>query len=309
MHLDMNLLHTGYLFTAIDDLAGKKYRSQLLSTSMSIPTDRYIQYAPKDFFYVMVRDPAPPGVDGGSPWAADGGAQPPPHWMPGVWAAHADGPQGSVELLDVEPGRATWRVRAGTAESPAAAPLRELTGDDAHRVLFAVGAGVALEKRPRGIATDGRAAVPVQGGSESGVIVVSTDGRLSIERAAEAPAVDAHGDLLELPVILWDGTPVAPVPGPLTERAALGLTPSGRVIVARGSFSSDAPLADALGRAGCKRGLALDRGARATAFLDRAGGSSPPRARYDEDVVYAIASPMHPRGFRFDAATVVAQKK
>ena len=34
MHLDMNPYHTGFLFTAIDDLAGKKYKSQLLTTSM-----------------------------------------------------------------------------------------------------------------------------------------------------------------------------------------------------------------------------------------------------------------------------------
>jgi len=309
MHLDMNPLHTGYLFTAIDDLAGKKYRSTLLSPSMSIPTDRYIQYAPKDFFYVMVRDPSPPGVDGGSPWEADGGAQPPPRWMPGVWTSHVDGPQGSVELVDVEPGRATWRLRAGAAESPAAAPLRELTGDDAHRVLLAVGAGVALEKHPRGLATDGRSAVPMQGGAGSGVLVVSGEGRLSIEHAADVPAVEAHGDQLELPVLLWDGTPVAAVPGLVEERSALGLGPSGRVIVARGSFPSGAPLAEALGRAGCTRVLALDRGSRATAFLDRAGGSSPPRGKYDEVVVYAIASPMRPRGFRFDATTVFTPAK
>jgi hypothetical protein len=309
MHLDMNPYHTGFLFAAIDDLPAKKYRSQLLTTSMSIPTDRYIQYAPKDFFYVMVRDPAPPGLDGGSPWEADGGVQPPPRWMPGVWTAHVDGPQGSVELVDVEPGRATWRARAGSAESPAAAPLRELTGEDATRVLFAAGAGVALEKHPRGLATDGRLVVPAQGGAGSGVLVVSSEGRLSIARNEDAPALDPHGDLLELPVILWDDTATPASPGPLTLRSAIGVTPSGRVLLARGSFGSSGPLAEALGRAGCNRALALDRGSRATAFMDRAGGTSPPRSRYEEAVVYAVASPMHPRGFRFDAATIVAQGK
>jgi hypothetical protein len=309
MHLDMNPYHTGFLFTAIDDLAGKKYRSQLLTTSMSIPTERYIQYAPKDFFYVMVHDPAPPSLDGGSPWEADGGVQPPPRWIPGIWTAHIDGPQGSVELVDVEAGRATWRARAGTAESPAAAPLRELTGDDARRVLFAAGAGVALEKRPRGLATDGRLVVPVQGGAESGVLVVSSEGRLSIARNVDGAGLDAHADLLELPIILWDGTATPAVSGPVVLRSAIGLTPSGRVILARGSFGSAAPLAEALGRAGCSRALALDRGSRATAFIDRAGGSSSPRARYEEAVVYAVASAMRPRGFRFDPATIVAQGK
>lgn len=309
MHLDMNPYHTGFLFTAIDDLAGKKYKSQLLTTGMSIPTDRYIQYAPKDFFYVMVHDPTPPGLDGGTPWEADGGSQPPPHWMPGVWTAHVDGPQGSVELVDVEPGRATWRIRAGAAESPASAPLRELTGDDTKRVLLAAGAGVALEKRPRGIATDGRLAVPVHGGAESAVLVVGGEGKLSILRAADAPAVDAHGDELELPLLLWDGAAQPAPPGASSPRAALGITAAGRVLLARGSFTSDAPLGEALARAGCTRAVVLDRGARATAFLDRAGTASAPRGRYDETVLYAVATPLRPRGFRFDPATLVAQSK
>jgi len=308
MHLDMNPYHTGFLFTAIDDLPTKKYKAQLLTPGMSIPVERYIQYAPKDFFYVMVHDPTPPALDGGTPWEPDGGQQPPPRWMPGVWSAQVDGAQGSVELVDVEPGRATWRIRAGTSESPAATPLRELTGDDAKRVLFAVGAGVAGERRPRGIATDGRLAVPIHGGAESGLILVTEDGRLSMVRASEAPStIDAHGDLLELPIILWDGTVQPATAGAVGARSAIGLTGGGRVLFARGSFGSGAPLAEALARAGCVRAVALDRGDGATAFLDRAGGGKPPRARYDETVLDAIAAPLQPRGFRFDAATLFAQ--
>ena len=307
MHLDMNPYHTGFLFTAIDDLPAKKYKSQLLTPGMSIPVERYIQYAPKDFFYMMVHDPTPPSLDGGTPWTPDGGAQPPPGWMPGVWTARVDGPQGSVELFDVEPGRATWRVRAGATESVASTPLRELTGDDARRVLFAVGAGVAVDKRPRGIATDGRLAVPVHGGADSGVLVVADDGTLSMVRATETVGVEAHGDLLELPVVLWDGTVQPVTAATVAPRSALGITAGGRVLFARGAFASAAPLAEALLRAGCTRALSLDRGAGATAFLDRAGGSSPPRARYDETVLYAVATPLRPRGFRFDPVTVAVQ--
>jgi hypothetical protein len=311
MHLDMNPYHTGFLFTAIDDLAGKKYHSQLLTTGMSIPTERYIQYSPKDFFYVLVQDPTPPGLDGGTPWVADGGSQPPPHWMPGIWTAHVDGPQGgSVEVVDVEPGRATWRVRAGAAESPAAAPLRELASDDGKRVLLAVGAGIALDKRPRGIATDGRLAVPVHGGDESGALVVHDDGSIAMVRSKEIPPVDPHGDLVELPVVLWDGKQQPAgigTAGAVQPRAAIGMTASGRVLLARGSFASVEPLAEALARAGCTRALSLDRGAHATAFLDRAGSSSPPRGKYEETVLYAMATPLRPRGFRFDPSTLVAQ--
>jgi hypothetical protein len=301
MHLDMNPYHTGFLFAAIDDLSGKKYRSQLLTQLMSIPADRYIQYAPKDFFYVMVHDPRPPALDGAAHWVPDGGVQPPPHWIPGLWTTQVDG---RIELVDVEPGRATWRIRAGALESPASSPLRELAGDEAKRVLFAVGVGIAPEKAPRGLATDGRLAVPFHGGDDSGALVVSPDGTFTATRGSDAGNIDVRGDMLELPVILWDGKSESVAQGASQMRAAIGFGPSGRVIVARGSVSSAAALADALARAGCTRALSLDRGVHASAFLDRAGTNSPPRGRYDESVLYAIAAPLRPRGFRFESSLV-----
>jgi hypothetical protein len=307
MHLDMNPYHTGFIFMAVDDLSGSKYRSQLLTTAMSIPADRYIQYAPKDFFYVLVHDPTPPAVGGGAPWAADDGTQPPPRWMPGIWRTQLDGPEGSVELMDVEPGRATWRVRAGARDAPAAAPLRELGGDESRRVVLALGLGVAHDRRPLGLATDGRLAVVLRGGADSGALFVGADGQLAIARADDAPALGAHDDLVELPIAIWAGRVASFSPGAVTPRAALGVTPAGRVLVARGEFSSAAPLADALARAGCTRALSLDRGVHASAFVDRAGTSSPPRSRYDESVLYAIGAPLRPKGFRFEASTPVAQ--
>jgi hypothetical protein len=301
----MNPYHTGFLFAAIDDCGSKKYKSQLLTSAMSIPPDRYIQYAPKDFFYVMVHDPRPPAVDGAGPWEPDSGTQPPPHWIPGLWTTHVDG---GIELFDVEPGRATWRVRAGSQESPASNPLRELGGDEARRVLFAAGAGIAPEKGPRGLATDGRLAVPVHGGAESGVLLVDPDGKLALAGAMEVQGVDAHADMLELPIVLWDGRSQATAStGPVQARAVVGVTPSGRVLIARGSFRSLVPLADALARAGCTRALSLDRGVHASAFLDRAGTSNPPRGRYEESVLYAIAASLRPRAFRFEPSTLVAQ--
>jgi hypothetical protein len=85
------------------------------------------------------------------------------------------------------------------------------------------------------------------------------------------------------------------------------VTSGGRVILARGVVTGAGALGEALARAGCTRAVALDRGARATAFLDRAGTDSPPRGRYDETVLYAIAAPLPPRAFRFEPSTLVAQ--
>lgn len=305
IHLDMNPYHTGFLFAAIDDLAAKKYKSSLLTTAMSIPPDRYIQYSPKDFFYVMNHDPVPPALPGASPWVPDGGSQPPPRWLPGLWSARVAG--GAIDLLDVEPGRATWRIRAGRNDAAAAAPLREIAGDEAKHVLLAVGLGVAPDHRPLGLATDGRRAAAIRGGDSLGVLVVDGDGRLSISRADDPPSLGPHDDLAELPLALWEGRRFAPGGAALAARSVLGLTPSGRVLFARGVVAGVSSLVDALSAAGCTRALTLDRGLEATGFLDRTGTDRPPRGRYDESVVYAIGATLRPRGFRFDPAPLVAQ--
>ncbi|MGH7434321.1 MAG: phosphodiester glycosidase family protein, partial [Polyangiaceae bacterium] len=286
------------------------YKSQLLTPGMSIPVDRYIQYAPKDFFYVMVHDPTPRPVevDAASPWTADGGTQPPPHWMPGLWKAHIDGPRGPTELLDVEPERATWRIRAGAKEAPASRPARELEGDASRGVLLAATLGFAPEKHPLGFATDGRLAVSIHGGADSGALVAAADGKLSIVRADDATVAD-RSDLVELPLVVYDGHPVAAPSAPSSPvelRSALGITLAGRVLIARGSFSGFEPLAEALLHAGCDRAVALDRGGHTTAAIDRAGTARPPLAHYDESVLYALGAPLHPRGFRFDPTNPVA---
>ncbi len=310
MHLDMNPHHTGFLFTTITDLKARGYRSELLASKMEISPDRYIEYANKDFFYVMVHDSTPRPLAGVSGWAPDGGAQPAPTWMPGVFAARGEG---GVELLDVEPGRAAWRIRAGVHEPDAKtgqSPARELSDDDAHKVILALGLGVSQERHPRGLATDGRLVLPMSTGA-TGVLAAGADGALTILRSSELGPIAAHSDAVELPLLL-DDLAVLPPPhegrdaGPSPVRAALGRTAEGRVLVARGAapFTS---LAEVLKRAGCTRAVALDRGGAATPSWHRAGTTDPPRAHYDETTLSAIAVPLKPRGFRFEAEANVAQ--
>jgi Phosphodiester glycosidase len=307
MHLDMNPHHTGFLFTTINDLKSRAYKSELLAPKMEISPDRYIEYANKDFFYVMVHDSTPPAIAGVSAWAPDGGAQPAPVWMPGVFTARGDG---GVELFDVEPGRATWRIRAGGHEPDAKtgqSPARELPGDDAHKVILAVGLGVSQEKHPRGLATDGRLVLPMSGGA-TGVLSASADGTLAIVHPAELGPIAPHSDAVELPLLLDDGALVAAPheAHPAVVRAALGRTEGGRVLFARGG-ASFASLAETLKRAGCVRAVALDRGGVSEPALHRAGTADPPRAHYEETTLSAIAVPLKPRGFRFEPEAKVAQ--
>jgi hypothetical protein len=319
MHLDMNPHHTGFMYTNINEFKGRQYKSELLTREMEIDTDRYLLYAPKDFFYMMLHDPRPPALEG-TEWEPDPGAQPAPAWMAGLWR----GRSGNVELLDIEPARASFRARAGTKEpdkekersrerrkhdddetpAPAAAPARGtvLSEDDAHRVLFALTLGTSETRHLRGLVVDGQAVIPPSGDKNNGLLVISEDGALSIHRGGDA--VPSDGDVVELPLLLDEGAPVGTrIAAHGHAIAALGTTAAGRVFVARGASVDD--LGAALKRAGCTRAVLLDRGVGTEGAIYRAGTSTPPRSRYEETTLYAMGKALLPRGFRFEATNPV----
>jgi len=324
MHLDMNPHHTGFLYTNITEFKGRQYKSELLTREMEIDTDRYLLYAPKDFFYVMLTDPRPPAPEDVE-WEPDPGTQPAPSWMAGLWK----GRLGDVELLDVEPARASFRARSGTKEldkdtaargrdrqgdrrrgdddtAAKAAPRgSELHGDDAHRVLFALTLGISDPRRPRGLVVDGKVTIPISSDPSMGVILVSEDGAIAIASVKSGVTVPEKGDAVELPLLVDEGEAVTPLPVAEEGRApvALGITPNGRVLVARGRAVGD--VADALVKAGCTRAVLVDRGTGDHGVLHRAGTDTPPRSRYEETTLYAMAKPLLPRGFRFEATNPV----
>ncbi|MBS2014694.1 MAG: phosphodiester glycosidase family protein, partial [Deltaproteobacteria bacterium] len=300
-----------------------------LSNQMEIDTARFIEYAPKDFFYMTVHDPTPPSLEGGekTKWEPDPGVQPAPSWMAGLWRTVT----GGVEVLDVEPARATFRIRAGTKEpdpnaersqgKATAARAHELDADDAHRVLFALTLGASEAKHPRGLVTDGKIALAVSGAEHQALLTSSEEGALAIVPAKELATVPPRTDAVELPLLLDDGkevkahtsSRVPPSADPHAPagraRAALGLAPNGRVFVARATGSTvgvDA-LATALKHAGCTKAVLLDRGSGSHGALFRAGTTTPPRSRYEESTLYAMGKALLPRGFRFEAVHPVEQ--
>lgn len=309
MHLDMNPHHTGFIFTNITELKGRNYKSELLDKQMEIDTARYIEYAPKDFFYMTLHDPTPPSLDAEkgekgekTAWEPDPGVQPAPAWMAGLWRASV----GNVEVLEIEPARASFRVRAGTKEPDSktgATRAHELADDDAHRVLFALTLGTSESRHPRGLATDGRIALLMSGGEHTAVLTASEDGQLAIASAKELSSVPPHVDAVELPLLMDDGKVVPGAQGQGRARAALGLTANGRVYVARATAGTGPEaMADVLKRAGCTRAVLLDRGTGAHGSLFRAGTTTPPRSRYEDTTLYAMGKPLLPRGFRFESA-------
>ena len=312
MHLDMNPHHTGFVYTSINQLKGHDYHSELLTSLMQISTDRYIEYAPKDFFYMLLRDPTPAGLRGSkgeeaAPWAPDPGLQPAPAWSPGIWKTLA----GSVTVWNVQAGRGTLALASGTKEPDprtGVAPSVELGDDEKKRVVLSVSAGVSGEHLQRGLVTNGKHVLPITHGPGLATLVLPHDGAPSILDGSQTVGATPGVDAVELPLILEGGEPTETSKLPFLrgkhaaeDHVALGLADDGTILLARGSVASPSILATILMRAGCTQAVLLDRGADASATVLRAGTEHPPVARGDETTIYVLAKPMKPRAFRFES--------
>jgi hypothetical protein len=320
MHLDMNPKNTGFVFTAIDDIKARRYRTELASSDMGIRPERYVEHAQKDFFYLLVHDPAPPQRDG-LVWAPSPGRQPPPRWIPALYRASVsvgdrlrggEGRSDVIELVDVRANRVAFRGRAGASEpSDSGAAHREgvehvdrvdtpaLAPEDRH-VLLTLGCGAAHDKRPLGLRI-GATRVRADGAHVGHAwLVLPSDAAPRIADAADAE------DAIELPLVLDAGAAVATAAlrSERRPRSALGVTADGHVVVARGEADSFLPLAEALAQAGALRAVALDRGSLARGAIARAGDVSSPERVLDrgETRIEVVAQPMKPRAYRFEAS-------
>ena len=298
MHLDMNPHHTGLVFTNITEIKGKQYKTELLTNQMEISPDRFIDFSPKDFFYMSVRDPSPARLPTQEkPWAPDPGAQPAPTWFPGLWSTTEAG----VELTRVTQGRATYRIRGGKREPESARgdALHVLAENDAKHVLFALTLGTSLEKHATGLATDGRVVHAPTASPESALLFAAEDGALSLRSAKDLPQDAAHHDFAELPLVVVEGKSTGK-----SARAALGIAADGSVYIARSGSSTKATV-DVLVAAGCVTAVSLDRGAGDAVTFHRTATATPPHATYDATTLYGMAKPLVPQGFRFATANPV----
>ena len=276
IHLDMNPHHTGFTFTHIDELKGRKYKSELLTNKMEIAPERYIEYAPKDFFYLLLRDPTPAPL-GEATWTAMS-LSPPPKFLPALHTAHV----GEVELLSIAAGRVDYRLRAGSGDSPQSGSL-ELPEADSSRALLALGLG---GKTRRGLVVAGESLGETVG--QHPWLVVDAAGKLTVSAAPPEPA---SADRIEVAALTQNGAALPAVKAAI----AFGFTKDGRLLVARAPKPTDlaTPLL-AAGATDAYAGLEVDRG---TMYL--AGTDKALRKRYDEATLTVLAAPMAPRVTRF----------
>ncbi len=303
MHLDMNPAHTGFVFTDLLDLKKQKAELRIADPGMKIALDKYVRMAPKDFFYVLVRDAAPPQAAGFS-WMPDVGSQPPPSWMTGIFSSQLAIGTVEVKLTRFQKGHVSFRLRAGSKE-PGAWGARgvklSLDEREAHEVLAAVGLGHTTDSTRYGLSFGG--ASPIALRSSYATLVLDAQGNVRLEAAGSANLA-ADEDASQLPLLARSGTlePRARERGELRQRGALCIMEDGVVVVAVARHDSSDPAATALVRAGCGDVVELDRGSHHPAFVQRAGGDTPPMASYETSVLYALGRPMKPRAFRWKPA-------
>jgi len=260
MHLDMNVLHIGFVFMSFDDAQYKVGKSEALSNAMGITDKRYVhQPNPKEFFYATLRAPLS-GPD--ASFVPDGQVQPPPTWMPAVLART----QGGVRVTFVDAHRVRFALTPGHDERDAAGKrLLEATtptplgGEDAQRVLAALDLGAASKDHPLGLVVSGKTLSKAAGASAA--LVVDDRGRLTMavgappdaRWVAEADAIVVGGKALALPPEL---------------SLAIGFTARGDLLIAEpAGTTTPAALVDALLKAGCVRAVAP----RGVGKLERAG--------------------------------------
>jgi hypothetical protein len=305
LHLDMNPGHCGFVFARVDDWQRHQYTLKHAVPKMSIPLDRYMRWSPKDFFYVTLRDPEPPPVERSSGdalrWAIDGGTQPPPTWWPGIYRATTAYAGISVELWSFERGRFDWTVRAGTREpNEVGAPLMKtaLSGDEAHRVLAAIGLAYTTKATRLGMAFDGKMSIPLR--PKMATLVMRPGEPLTLSADA-LPSLGATDIAVQLPLLAVRGEVTAEgrAQGPMRDRAAICVARGHRVIVGRTHNDTAFPLVTTLLSVGCRDVAELDRGSSDPSFMHRSGTELAPTGDYETSVLYVLGRQMIPHANRW----------
>jgi hypothetical protein len=302
IHLDMNPAHCGFVFSDVRNPRSGDMTLRIADDEMRIAPDKYARWSAKDFFYVMVRDATPHDASGVR-WVADEGTQPPPAWLPGLFHGKLTLGSLEVQLDSVEKGRVDYRVRAGTREfggSRKNEAGRGFTEAEAGRVIGAIGLGHTTDATRYGLSYGGDALSPLK--TQYATLLLEDGAPPRVLPAGSAPLALPNGQQgVQLPLLAAQGKLLdrARDRGDLRRRAALCVTPTGRVIVGQAEHDSSDGIAAALLRAGCEDVLELDRGSHHPAFFHRAGSSAPPMEEYEASALYLLGRPMLPHAFRW----------
>jgi hypothetical protein len=266
-----------------------------VDSAMTFDAEGTLEGSSRDFFTVSLRD-LMPSLPKGAPWRPAPGMQPSPAWATGIF--HASIPLGglTVELFSFENGRVEWKLRPGRREPGAKGEAWAgfLPEGDAERALAALELGHTTVTPRLGLALGTNAHITLK--DSFATLLLEPTEVPRILAPGEAVKLVADGQAVQLPLLADAGgiTERARDRGDLRMRAALGVTRSGRVLVALLRHDSSDPLAVALKDAGAERVVELDRGSHHPAFFDRAGTPTPPTPTYESTTLWALGRPMLP---------------
>jgi len=289
IHLDMNPGHVGFAYLNNQQ---RPARRQLLAGEMSIPPNRYLKASPKDFFYLVLRDPTPKLGNALSAKPANG-EQPRPTWLPAVHEAKSKREEAPVQLWAIDADRFGWQIRPGSRERAGRTAQGPLSEAEHAQAMIAIGLGRGLRKHNRrGLVLDGVVALPIR--PDLGYLSTAPSlGAMSIGRSVADMAPD--GDSTELVLLALGGKQRSEARelGPHRKRSAACLLDDGTMLVGLMRADNDEPLTKVLLQAGCSTIVALNRGKQVQAFVHRAGTDTPPKAAYGDTALYGMARTAH----------------
>lgn len=275
---------------------GSVARFSLASSGMDLRPEDVLRASEHGFFYLLEASARPPS-GAGLEWRVSPGAQPPPEALPGVFETTDRLGALTLKVLAFERGRTSFRVRPGRREP--GARHANWTGVfatlPAGESLAALGLGHSTEVTRYGLRLGSNVALLLKGGYATLVLAEGRAPRIALP--SETLALSGDEEAIQLP-LLADEKGIdarARERGSFRRRAALGIAPGGRVLVAELEHDSSDPLAVTLRRLGCTRVVELDRGSHHPALVYRTErGAAPPPAG-DASVLHVFSRPMPPR--------------
>jgi hypothetical protein len=263
--------------------------------AMSFAGESVLSGASRDFFVVSLKDTTP-REPRDAVWKPDSGTQPLPASITGIYRTNVPLGGLGVELFAFENGRVEWRLRPGKREPGARGEAWAgfLPEGDGERALAALELGHTTVTPKLGLALGTATPITLKDAFATLVIAPTEPPRIALP--GEGTKLGADEQAVQLP-LLADGDGVserARERGDLRLRSALGVTKSGRTLVALLRHDSSDPLAVALKNAGAERVVELDRGSHHPAFVHRAGTDTPPTPTYESSTLWALGRPMLP---------------
>jgi hypothetical protein len=249
--------------------------------------------AARDFFVLRSRRPRLPDAVR-LKWRPDAT----PSWMPPVFRTELSRGDLQIELVAFDPEQVEWRVRAGTLEPtrPNHAPkLLELQPTEASRVLFSLGVGHTTPAVRAGLAFGVAPSLPLS--RQLGTLVLAPGRPPEVFAPEEGGELGENREAVQLPLLADRGEllPESHEAGELRAHGAIGVTPEGWVVLARGRDDTTASLARLLLDLGATRVVELDRGSHHPVVFERPGSAvAGPR---EVSVLHALRAPRQGKAF------------